>query len=144
MISSSEGPIEEQVARITGGTKAFATPSTPSVERPVPAVFRSLGAGGRMVVYGTLSGEPIQIDPRHMISGRKVVEGFWLGHWMRDRSIPASLLLFREIASLIRAGCPGLRSWPVLFLPQNQRGRCPSRGRRPWRQGPAETLRTPP
>ena len=39
-----------------------------------------------------------------MISGRKVVEGFWLGHWMRDRSIPSSLLLFREIAALIRQG----------------------------------------
>jgi NADPH:quinone reductase-like Zn-dependent oxidoreductase len=67
-------------------------------------VFRSLAPGGRLVIYGTLSGEPIQIDPRHLISGRKVVEGFWLGHWMRDRSIPSALLLFREIASLIRQG----------------------------------------
>ncbi len=56
------------------------------------------------MVYGTLSGEPIQLDPRHLIAGRKVVEGFWLGHWMRDRSIPSALLLFREIASLIRQG----------------------------------------
>jgi NADPH:quinone reductase len=32
------------------------------------------------------------------------VEGFWLGHWMRERSIPAALLLFREIAALIRQG----------------------------------------
>ena len=77
-------------------------------------VFQSLGAGGRMVVYGTLSGEPIQIDPRLMISGRKVVEGFWLGHWMRDRSIPASLLLFREIAALDSPGCAGVRDRPVL------------------------------
>jgi hypothetical protein len=37
-----------------------------------------------------------------LISGRKVVEGFWLGHWIRDRSIPSALLLFREIAALIR------------------------------------------
>jgi NADPH:quinone reductase-like Zn-dependent oxidoreductase len=67
-------------------------------------VFRSLATGGRLVVFGTLSGEPIQIDPRLLISGRKVVEGFWLGHWMRDRSVPAVLLLFREIAALIRRG----------------------------------------
>jgi NADPH:quinone reductase-like Zn-dependent oxidoreductase len=33
-----------------------------------------------------------------------VVEGFWLGHWMRQRSIPAALKLFHEIAVLIRAG----------------------------------------
>ena len=79
-------------------------------------VFRSLGSGGRMVVYGTLSGEPIQIDPRHMISGRKVVEGFWLGHWMRDRSIPSSLLLFREIAALIRQGVLGSELGPSFAL----------------------------
>ncbi len=30
------------------------------------------------------------------------MEGFWLGHWLRQRSIPAALLLFREIAALIR------------------------------------------
>ena len=59
------------------------------------------------MVYGTLSGEPIQLDPRLLISGRKVVEGFWLGHWMRERSIPANLLLFREISTLIRAGVLG-------------------------------------
>ncbi len=56
------------------------------------------------MLYGTLSGEPIEIDPRLVISGKRVVEGFWLGHWMRERSIPANLLLFREIASMIRQG----------------------------------------
>ena len=39
-----------------------------------------------------------------MISGPRSVEGFWLGHWMRERSIPSALLLFREIAALIRQG----------------------------------------
>jgi NADPH:quinone reductase-like Zn-dependent oxidoreductase len=51
-----------------------------------------------------LSAEPIEVDPRLVISGQRVVEGFWLGHWMRSRSIPSVLLLFREIARLIRAG----------------------------------------
>ncbi len=57
-----------------------------------------------MVMYGSLSGEPVPLDSRQMIARRNVVEGFWLGHWMRDRSIPANLLLFREIWGLIRAG----------------------------------------
>lgn len=68
------------------------------------AVFRSLADDGRLILYGTLSGEPISIDPRLVISGRRSVEGFWLGHWMRERSIPASLLVFREVASMIRKG----------------------------------------
>jgi NADPH:quinone reductase-like Zn-dependent oxidoreductase len=67
-------------------------------------VFRSLGENGRLILYGTLSAEPIEIDPRLVISGPRSVEGFWLGHWLRQRSIPSALLLFREIASLIRQG----------------------------------------
>ena len=102
------------------------------------AVFRSLGAGGRLVVYGTLSGEPIQVDPRLLISGRKVVEGFWLGHWMRDRSIPASLLLFREIAALIRQGVLASEIGPSFALDEINEAVQPGRGRRPRRQGPAQ------
>jgi NADPH:quinone reductase-like Zn-dependent oxidoreductase len=57
-----------------------------------------------MLVYGTLSGEPIRVDPRRMIAGKRLVQGFWLGHWIRERSIPKSLALFREIAHLMRQG----------------------------------------
>jgi NADPH:quinone reductase len=103
VISSSEGAIDEQVQRITGG-EGVRYALDPIGGETGTAVFRSLAPGGRLVVYGTLSGDPIQADPRQLISGRKVIEGFWLGHWMRDRSIPASLLLFREIAALIRQG----------------------------------------
>jgi NADPH:quinone reductase len=103
VISSEDGPIDEQVRRIVGaqGVK-FAI--DPVGGETGTAVFRSLAADGRLLLYGTLSGEPIQVDPRLMISGKRVVEGFWLGHWMRERSIPAALLLFREIASMIRHG----------------------------------------
>jgi NADPH:quinone reductase-like Zn-dependent oxidoreductase len=51
-----------------------------------------------------LSGEPLQVDPRLVISGKRVIEGFWLGHWMRQQSILKSLAHFREITKLIRAG----------------------------------------
>jgi NADPH2:quinone reductase len=103
VISSSEGPIDEQVRQIVGGD-GVRYALDPIGGETGTAIFQSLGSGGKLVVYGTLSGDPIQADPRQLISGRKVIEGFWLGHWMRDRSIPASLLLFREIASLIRRG----------------------------------------
>jgi NADPH:quinone reductase-like Zn-dependent oxidoreductase len=103
VISSSEGPIDEQVRGITGG-EGVRYALDPIGGETGTAVFRSLGPGGKLVVYGTLAGEPIQADPRQLISGRKVIEGFWLGHWIRERSIPASLLLFREIAALIRRG----------------------------------------
>ncbi|WP_165065937.1 zinc-dependent alcohol dehydrogenase family protein [Paludisphaera rhizosphaerae] len=103
VISSSEGPVPEQVRRVTGdaGPKYALDPIGGEAGT---AIFRSLGPGGRLIVYGSLTGEPIEVDPRSLISTRTSVEGFWLGHWMAERSIPSALLLFREIAALIREG----------------------------------------
>jgi NADPH:quinone reductase-like Zn-dependent oxidoreductase len=103
VISSADGPIDEQVRRITGG-EGVRYAVDPVGGETGTGVFRSLAESGRLLLYGTLSGEPIQVDPRLVISGRRVIQGFWLGHWLRERSIPAALLLFREIAALIRQG----------------------------------------
>ena len=103
VISSSEGPIDEQVRRVTG-SDGVRHAIDPVGGETATAVFRSLAPGGRLILYGTLSNQPMTVDPRLVISGPRSVEGFWLGHWMRARSIPASLTLFREIANLIRRG----------------------------------------
>jgi NADPH:quinone reductase-like Zn-dependent oxidoreductase len=68
------------------------------------AVLQSLGKGGRMLLYGTLSGEPIQIDPRVIIVGQKKVEGFWLSEWMPGQGIVTKLGLIRRLGKLFRAG----------------------------------------
>jgi NADPH2:quinone reductase len=102
VICSEDGPIDQQVRRIAGEAVRFAI--DPVGGETGTQMFRALGGGGRLILYGTLSGEPIVVDPRLVISGPRTVEGFWLGHWMRERSIPAALLLFREIAALIRRG----------------------------------------
>jgi NADPH:quinone reductase-like Zn-dependent oxidoreductase len=103
VISSSDGPIDEQVRKIVGND-GVRYAIDPVGGQTGTEVFNSLGADGRLLLYGTLSAEPIKIDPRLMISGRRVVEGFWLGHWMPKQSIFGALRLFREIAALIRAG----------------------------------------
>jgi NADPH:quinone reductase-like Zn-dependent oxidoreductase len=103
VICSDDGPINEQVHRIAGSDAVRFAVDAVGGETGTQ-IFQSLGSDGRLVLYGTLSGEPIQVDPRLVISGPRTVEGFWLGHWMRQRSIPAALLLFREIAALIRQG----------------------------------------
>jgi NADPH:quinone reductase-like Zn-dependent oxidoreductase len=103
VIASSDGPIDDQVRRMTGGD-GVRHAVDPVGGDTGTGIFRSLAAEGHMLVYGTLSGEPIRIDPRLMIAGKRVVEGFWLGHWMRQQSIPAALKLFHDIADLIRTG----------------------------------------
>jgi NADPH2:quinone reductase len=103
VISSSDGPIDDQVRQIVGpqGVRYAIDPVGGTTGSQV---FRSLGEDGRMVVYGTLSLEPLEIDSRLLIAGKRSVEGFWLGHWMRTRSIPGALLHFRQITQMIRAG----------------------------------------
>jgi NADPH:quinone reductase-like Zn-dependent oxidoreductase len=67
-------------------------------------VFKSLGPGGRLAVYGSLSEEPLRIASRALIAGNRRIEGFWLGHFMRSLSIPRALGVFREVFGLIEAG----------------------------------------
>jgi NADPH:quinone reductase-like Zn-dependent oxidoreductase len=67
-------------------------------------VVRSLGSGGRLLVYGTLSGAPLTFDPRLLMVGQKRVEGFWLSEWLRGQRPLRLLGLFREVRRLAREG----------------------------------------
>lgn len=103
VICSEDGPIGEQVRRAVGaeGVKHALDPVGGATGS---GVFDALGEDGRMLVYGTLSQEPLSIDPRRMIAGKRVVEGFYLGHWSQARPKWKMVVLFREISDLIRRG----------------------------------------
>jgi NADPH:quinone reductase-like Zn-dependent oxidoreductase len=64
----------------------------------------ALGRGGRLLCYGTLSGEPIPLDARALMVGQKRVEGFWLSEWARDQGVVTMLLLLRRLGKLISSG----------------------------------------
>jgi NADPH:quinone reductase-like Zn-dependent oxidoreductase len=57
-----------------------------------------------MLVYGTLSEEPLALHPRVMIVGNKRVEGFWLANWARQQRFWTMLRLFRQINRLLGDG----------------------------------------
>ena len=103
VICSADGPIDAQVRAIVGDEGVHHALDPVGGDSGTEA-FNSLAADGMLVVYGTLTGEPIRVDSRRMIAGKRVIRGFWLGHWMKERSIPQSLILFREIAALMRSG----------------------------------------
>jgi len=113
VIVSTDGPIDEQVRKIVGPA------GVPYALDPVAGqtgaeIFKSLNGDGRMLVYGSLSGEPIRVgaDPRFILSGRRVLEVYWLGYWLPrlDESgfypsgKPGVLQLINEAAHLIREG----------------------------------------
>ncbi|MBI1313286.1 zinc-binding dehydrogenase [bacterium] len=68
------------------------------------AVIASLARNGRVLVFGTLSGEPLNFSPRDLMTPGASVTGFWLGNYMESLTIPAKLSLVRTIAGLIREG----------------------------------------
>jgi NADPH2:quinone reductase len=116
VIVSGDGPIDEQVRKIVGARGVdFAI--DPVAGRTGSEIFRSLSVDGRMLVYGSLTGEGISVgdDPRLTLSGRRRLEVFWLGYWLMrlndagffpsDR--PAIRQLIDEIAQLIRRGVLG-------------------------------------
>jgi NADPH2:quinone reductase len=102
-ICTADESIPDRVKTITNGTGVpFAIDAVGGVTGT--GVLQSLGKGGRMLLYGTLAGEPIQIDPRVMLVGQKKVEGFWLSEWMPSQGIVTKLGLIRRLGKLFRAG----------------------------------------
>jgi NADPH:quinone reductase len=93
--------ISEQVLRATDG-RGVRFAIDPVGGATGTGVVQSLGAGGRAVVYGLLSGQPLSVNPRFLITGGKRVEGFYLGDWAKQQGIPRMLLVFRQITQLMR------------------------------------------
>jgi NADPH:quinone reductase-like Zn-dependent oxidoreductase len=103
VICSCEESIEEWVQKITGGQGVLYALDAVGGATGV-AVVKSLAAGGRLLLYGTLSGEPIQLDPRALMTGSRKIEGFWLSNWVSRQSLVTMMLLFRRINKLLAAG----------------------------------------
>jgi len=80
------------------------------------AVVRTLGPGGRMLAYGTLSGQPLSFSPRTLMTVGSSVEGFWLGNFMQQRGLLFRLGLVRRLTRLIRSGILSTQiagTWPL-------------------------------
>lgn len=102
-ICTNEESIEERVQALTGGAGVpYGVDAVGGVTGS--AVLKSLAPEGRALLYGTLSGEPITIDPRVLLVGQARVEGFWLSNWVRRRGAVAMLGLFRRINQLMSGG----------------------------------------
>jgi NADPH:quinone reductase len=100
----ADGPaIAGQVMAITKGEGVrFAVDPVGGVTGS--AVIAALGPEGRCLLYGLLSGQPVDVDPRLLLVGGKRVEGFLLSDWAKRQSIFTLLGLFRRVTALMREG----------------------------------------
>ena len=67
-------------------------------------VTTCLAERGRMLVFGSLSGAPLQFSPRDLMTPGASISGFWLGHFMQQQSLTKKLRLVRTITRLIMEG----------------------------------------
>lgn len=102
VLVESDGPLPEQVKQHAEGGVRFALDAVGGDLGG--QVVRSLAAGGTAVLYGLLSGQPIDLNPRFLITGSKRVQGFWLGDWAKTRGVLEKLKLIRTVGRLIADG----------------------------------------
>jgi len=68
------------------------------------AVVECLGRGGRLLVYGTLSDDPLSFSPRRLIGPGARIEGFWLTNSMDSLGLLSKLRLVKQVGRLVRDG----------------------------------------
>lgn len=103
VIATNEEPLAERATILTGGEGVrYALDAVGGATGS--EVVHVLARGGRLIVYGTLAGEPLSVDPRTLMVGQKRIEGFWLSEWVRAQKLWTMLGLFRQIGTLMKAG----------------------------------------
>ncbi len=103
VVCTADESVTERAAALTGGAGVgFVLDAVGGATGSEAA--KTMGPGGRMIVYGTLAGEPMAVDPRFLIVGQKRVEGFWLSEWAPRQGVWTMLDVFREVGRLLREG----------------------------------------
>lgn len=132
VIVTADENIEDRVRSITGGQGVpYALDAVGGATGS--AVAKCLGARGRLLLYGTLSGEPLTVDPRALMTGNASIEGFWLSVWVQQQRTFTMLKLFRAIGNLLKEGT--LTSDIAATLPLEQIQEAVRQAQAPGRSG---------
>ncbi|GIW79354.1 MAG: alcohol dehydrogenase [Gemmatales bacterium] len=103
VICTAKESVTDRLQAITGGTGVPYALDAVGGETG-SQVAAGLAVGGRMLVYGTLSDQPLSVHPRLLISGQRIIEGFWLSIWAQNQRVITMLSLFRQIMRLLQLG----------------------------------------
>ena len=150
VIVSGDGPIDEQVRRIVG-PRGVDFALDPVAGQTGSQIFRALSPDGRMLLYGSLTGEGVSVgdDPRLTLSGRRTLEVYWLGYWLprlhKSRLLPARPPRDPAVDRRDRGPDPGRRPGDVAGQeirpgPDPRRGRRGRVGRPQWKGAPCTLM----
>ncbi|MGQ0633187.1 MAG: zinc-dependent alcohol dehydrogenase family protein [Planctomycetaceae bacterium] len=102
VIAESDGDVAAQVRNAVGDGVRYVV--DPVGGKTASAVVRSLARGGRMLVFGTLSPDPLSFSPRELMVAAASIEGFWLSNWMSTQKLVNKLRLRSVLTKLILDG----------------------------------------
>lgn len=99
----SAAEFKQHVASVVGST-GVRYAIDPVGGQTASAIVPCLGANGRLLLYGTLTPQPIVFPPRDLMSVGASVEGFWLSNFMNSLGFLGKLSLIKTISGLIVEG----------------------------------------
>ncbi|MCE9564842.1 MAG: zinc-dependent alcohol dehydrogenase family protein [Planctomycetes bacterium] len=102
VIVESDGPLPEQVRAVAPNGVRHAI--DPVGGKTGSDVIASLGLGGRCLLYGSLTDDPLTVQPRFLLSNNVRIEGFWLAAWAKRQRVMTMLKLFRKVRAMMRDG----------------------------------------
>lgn len=97
----SPNELKEEVEKATAG-KGVRYAIDPVGGATGAATVTCLADGGRMLSFGSLSGQPMEISSRDLITNVATVEGFGLAQYMQQQRLLGKLRLVKTIGRLIQ------------------------------------------
>jgi len=99
VINSEKEDLVKRVREIVPGGVKYAVDSVAG--KVGTDVVNSLASRGTVLVYGLLSGKPIEVDAVTLIFQRPTVTGFWVGPWIQEEPEKAKAA-FKEVVESLK------------------------------------------
>lgn len=103
VIDLSSENLKERVHQITQGA-GVRYALDPIAGALASEMIPCLGLHGKLLVYGTLSAEPLQFSSRDLMTPLASIEGFFLTNWMATQGLLGKLSILRKTAALVKSG----------------------------------------
>lgn len=97
------------------------------------SVVRCLAPAGRLIVFGTMSQQPLSFSSRDLMTPGASVDGFWLGNYMSRLGLASKLSLVSKVGRLLRDGT--LASHVGATFPLDQVRAAVAQAEKPAREG---------
>lgn len=103
VINTTEGQLPTRVKEITGG-KGVAFVLDAVGGKTGAAALQCLSPGGTMIVYGSLTKEPIPLNSGTLIFKGLQMKGFWLTDWLKRTEKKAQQEVLEQVMELLASG----------------------------------------